>query len=161
MSVLWRGRTLFIATCPIRKPLSLVGTSTIVSQTGSSLIPITRTPLVLWGDQSKFLQVLIDSGADENLMDATIASVLGIPTQPLSVPMDARALNGRSIGEVTNSSVPVQLRISSNHSETIVLPHYISPCSSCVGIFLGGSPFCHSHCIQAAQPSPKPSSSGC
>ena len=57
----------FIATCPIRKPLFLVGTSTMESQTGSSLIPITCTPhfaLVLWGDQSKSLRVLIDSGAD-------------------------------------------------------------------------------------------------
>lgn len=99
----------FIATCPIRKPLSLVGTITMVSQTGCSLIPITRTPLfalVLWGDQSKSLRVLIDSGADECLMDATIASELGIPTQPLSVLMDARALDGRSIGDVTHSTVP-------------------------------------------------------
>ena len=70
--------------------------------------------LVLWGDQSKSLQVLIDSGADENLVDATIASELGIPTQPLSLPMDARALDGRSIGEATDSTVPVQLRVSGN-----------------------------------------------
>ena len=73
----------------------------MVSQTGSSLIPITRTPLfalVLWGDQSKSLRVLIDSGEDESFMDATIASELGIPIQPLSVPMDVRSLDVRSIG---------------------------------------------------------------
>ena len=99
-----------------------MGTSTKVSQTGSSLIPITRTPLfvlVLWGDQSKSVRVLIDTGADECHTDATLASELGIPTQPLSVTMDVRALDGRSIDEVIHSTVPVQLRVSGNHSETI------------------------------------------
>ena len=73
--------------------MSLVGTSTLVSQTGSSLIPITRTPLfvvVLWGDQSKSLRVLIDGGADESFMGATIVTELGIPIQHFSVPMDAQ-----------------------------------------------------------------------
>ena len=35
--------------------------------------------------------MLIDSEADDSFMAATIASELGSPTQPLSVPMDARA----------------------------------------------------------------------
>jgi hypothetical protein len=102
----------------------------MVSQTGSSLIPITRTllfALVLWGDQSKSLRVLIDYGADECLMDATIASALGIPAQPLSVPMDARALDVHSIWEVTHSTVPVQLRVSGNRSETIQFLLIASP----------------------------------
>ena len=30
--------------CPVEKPFSLVGSCTLVSQTGSPLIPITRTP---------------------------------------------------------------------------------------------------------------------
>ena len=68
--------------------------------------------------------MLIDSGADECLMDATIALELGIPTQPLSVPMDGRALDSRSIGEVTHSTVPVQLWVSGNHSETIVVAYF-------------------------------------
>ena len=45
-------------------------------------------------------------------------SELGIPTQPLSVPMDARALDGRSIGRVTHSTVPM---IFGHHSESIQL----------------------------------------
>ena len=165
------GARHFIANCTIRKPLSLVATSTMVSQTGSSLIPITRTPifvLVLRGDQSKSLRVLIDSGAEECLMDSAIASELCIPTQPLSVPMDARALDGHSIGEVNHSTVSVQLRVSGNHSETIQFlpipsPHVLgfswlqkhNPVIDwTTSSILCWSPFCHSCCLQAAQSSP-------
>jgi hypothetical protein len=35
-------------------------------------------------------------------MDVTLASELGIPTQPLSIPMGVRALDERSIGRVTH-----------------------------------------------------------
>jgi hypothetical protein len=64
--------------------------------------------ILMWRDQSKSLWVLIDSGADESFMDATMVSELGIPTQPLSVPMDSRAPDGCSIGSVTDSDM-VQL----------------------------------------------------
>ena len=52
----------FIATCPVKRPDSLVGTSTL-SQT--------LFVILLWGDQVKSLQVLNDSGTDESFMDAT------------------------------------------------------------------------------------------
>jgi hypothetical protein len=111
--------------------------------------------------------VLIDSGADECLMDSVIASELGIPTQPLSDPMDSRTLDGHSIGEVNHSTVSVQLRVSGNHSETIQFLPIPSPHVSVVLGFswlqkhnpvinwttssiLGWSPFC----LQAAQSSP-------
>ena len=73
--------------------------------------PLTRPTLyatLLWGDQSKSLQVLIDSGADVSLMDVTLASELGIPTQPLSIPMGVRVLDARSIGRVTHQTTPSQ-----------------------------------------------------
>ena len=49
-------------------------------------------------------------------MDSTLASELGIPTQPPSIPMDVRALDGYSIG---HNTPPIKLRVSGNHSETI------------------------------------------
>ncbi|KAM9561826.1 uncharacterized protein ACWYII_025626 [Salvelinus alpinus] len=55
---------------------------------------------MLWGDRSKSLRVLMNSGANESFMD-TLVSELGISTQLLSVPMNARGLDGRSIGRVT------------------------------------------------------------
>lgn len=52
-------------------------------------------------------------------MDATLVSELGISTQLLSVPMVAIALEGRSIGRVTHSTVPINLHVSGNHSESM------------------------------------------
>ena len=83
---------------------------------------LARTPfhaILLWGNQSKSLWVLIDSGADESFFDATLSSELNIPTQPLSIPMDVRALDGRSLSQVTHNTTPINLRVSGNHSETV------------------------------------------
>jgi predicted aspartyl protease len=75
--------------------------------------------MLLWGNQSKSLRVLIDSGADESFMDANLASELDIPTQPLSIPMYVRTLDGCSIDWVTHNTNPINLRVSGIHSETI------------------------------------------
>jgi hypothetical protein len=42
----------YIATCPVKRPEALVGTTTLVTLTGNPLSPITQTPYVslLWGD---------------------------------------------------------------------------------------------------------------
>ena len=84
--------------------------------------PLTRPPIhaiLLWGNQSKSLRVLIDSGADENFWDATLVSELGIPTQPLSLPMDVRVLDGCAIGRVTHNTTLIILRLTGYHSEAI------------------------------------------
>lgn len=78
---------------------------------GNFSASLAHTPfhaILLWGNQSKSLRVLIDSGADEIFLDAT-----------LSIPMDVGALDGRSIGRVTHNTTPINLRMSGNHSETI------------------------------------------
>ena len=162
----------YIATCPVKRPEALVGASTLVSLTGNPLCPITQTPFyvgLLWGDQSKSLWVLIASGADESFMDATLVSELSIPTQLLSVPMDARALEGLSIGRVTHSTVFINIQVSGNHSESIQLlliksshiPDVLGfswlqkhdpDIDWTTGSILGWSSFCHSHCLKAAQP---------
>jgi hypothetical protein len=54
---------------------------------------------------------------EESFMDATVVSELGIPTNPLSISMDIRALDGRSIGRVTHTTYPINLRVSGNPSE--------------------------------------------
>ena len=60
-------------------------------------------------------------------MDATLASELGIPTQPLSLPMDVRALDGRSIDRVIHNTSPINLHVSGNHSKMILLLLIKSP----------------------------------
>ena len=83
----------------------------MVGQQDNCSSPLAHPPLhatLLWGDQSlQSLQVLIDSGADVSLMDVTLASELGIPTQPLAIPRDVRALDKRSIGLVTHKPTPL------------------------------------------------------
>jgi hypothetical protein len=134
----------------------------------------TRPPLhatLRWVDQSKSLQILIDSGVDMRLMDVTLASKLGIPTPPLSFPMNVRALNGRSIGQVNHHTTPISLQVSGNHIETIqfllveslqvpvvlglswLQQHNPSiDWSTCA--IVGWSPFCHTHCLKSALPAP-------
>ena len=92
----------FVPTCPFKRPSSFVGVGTLVGlkYNCSSRPPLHAT--LLWSDQAKSLQVLIDSGADVSLMDVTLVYDLGIPTQPLSIPMGATALNERS----TTGSLP-------------------------------------------------------
>ena len=62
---------------------------------------------LLLGDQSKSLQTIIDSAADMSLMDDTLVSELRIPTQPLSITMNVRVLDGRYNGQVTHDATPV------------------------------------------------------
>jgi hypothetical protein len=88
-----------------------------VSRTGISRTPLHTT--LLCGDRSKSFQVLIDSGAKKSFMDTTLVSELGIPTQPLSIPKDVKALDGHSIGIVTHTMCPINLGVSGNHSKSM------------------------------------------
>ena len=144
-----------------------------MSRTGSFQSLTTRNPLyatLLWGEQCKSIRVLIDSGVDESFMDTTLVSELGISTQPLSILMDVRALDGRSIGRITHNTVPIKLRVSGNHSESmqfllLEFPHvpivleFIAPVAQPLidwakGSIMGWSPFCHAHCLKIVQPAP-------
>ena len=92
--------------------------------------------ILLWGNES------ISPGIHLRalwMLHATLASELDIHTQPLSISMDVRALNGRSIGWVTHKTIPINLRVSGNHSETIQFLLVKSPQSGShgIGILLG------------------------
>ncbi|CAJ1077609.1 hypothetical protein L3Q82_000666 [Xyrichtys novacula] len=52
---------------------------------------------------------LVDSGAEENFLDSRLASQLGIPTETLDAPLEARALNGLHLAQVRHKTVPVSL----------------------------------------------------
>ncbi|KAK7925711.1 hypothetical protein WMY93_008021 [Mugilogobius chulae] len=56
--------------------------------------------------------VLIDSGADESFLDQEIIQQLGIKTQPLDTPLEAKALNGQVLARVTEKTLPVFLHLS-------------------------------------------------
>jgi hypothetical protein len=105
-----------------KRPGSPLGAGTLVGNMENFSSPLTRTTfhaILLWGKQSKFLWVLIDSGTNERFMDATLTSELGIPTQPFSIPMDVSVLDGRSTGRVTHNTTAINLRVSGNLSKAI------------------------------------------
>jgi hypothetical protein len=65
--------------------------------------------------------------------------MLGIPTQPLSIPMDVRELDGCSIGKVTDITTPINLQVSGNHSEGIQYILIVSSGSHGIGILLASA----------------------
>ena len=86
---------------------------------------LTHTPfhdILLWGNKLKSPRILFDNEANESFMDVTLASELDVTSQPLSISMDVRVLDGRSIGRVTHNTTTINLQVSGNHSETIQIP---------------------------------------
>ncbi len=62
---------------------------------------------------------LLDSGAEGNLLDISLAQLLHIPMVSLRHKISVSALNGQSLPEISLSTVPIALITSGNHSETI------------------------------------------
>ncbi len=62
---------------------------------------------------------LLDSGAEGNLLDISLAQLLHIPLVPLRHKISVSALNGQSLPQISLSTVPITLVTSGNHSETI------------------------------------------
>ncbi len=62
---------------------------------------------------------LLDSGAEGNLLDISLAQLLHIPLVSLCHKISVSALNGQSLPQISLSMVPITLVTSGNHSETI------------------------------------------
>uniref|UniRef100_A0A3P9IHF7 Reverse transcriptase n=1 Tax=Oryzias latipes TaxID=8090 RepID=A0A3P9IHF7_ORYLA len=63
------------------------------------------------------LQALIDSGAEQNLIDHSIVSRLSLPTEALHSPVKAAGLGGQHLSIITHHTEPVLLVSSGNHRE--------------------------------------------
>lgn len=50
------------------------------------------------------LLALVDSGADEDFLDATLAAQAGITSEPLAVPLNANDLNGKLLAHITHQT---------------------------------------------------------
>ena len=72
-----------------------------------------------WGLESLTVGALLDSGADECLIDIALARQAGIPLEPLEMTLSAQALDGHSLGKITHRTSPLSLTLSGNHVETI------------------------------------------
>ena len=87
-----------------------------------------------WSGWSFKSFALVDSGAEESFIDSALVLQMGIPTEPLDIPLEANALNGHLLARVEHQTPPLTLLLSGNHSETLRL-HIIS--SPQAPIFLG------------------------
>ena len=88
---------------PAKRPGSLEG-GILVSQTdipspfrhANSLFPVS----LAWGLETLTVGALLDLGADECLIDVTLAHQAGIPLEPMDTTLSARALDGHLLGKI-------------------------------------------------------------
>ena len=123
---------------------------------------------LLWRDQTLPLAILLDSGADESFIDQEVVLQLGIETELLDSPIEAKALNGKLLARVERRTVPVRLVLSGNHHESLSLHVIDCPFTPVVLGYLwfqlhnpqidwrvvgiiAWSTYCHSNCLQSAQ----------
>lgn len=144
----------------------------LVSHTSVSPALVNRLQLkgtVSCAQVSLPLQVLVDSGADENFIDSDVVFQSNLPSEPLPEPKDIFSLDGRLLARVTHRTAPVSLLLSGNHHETISLYLIPSPLAPLVlGLpwlklhnphidwttlsIINWRLFCHSHCLHSAIP---------
>lgn len=62
-----------------------------------------------WSLQTLPLQVLVDSGSDDNFTDTATVNQAYIPTLPLPAPKEVFALDGRFLARVTHHTFPLSL----------------------------------------------------
>ena len=89
-----------------------------ISDSASSTRPTLSGELLL-PSGSHPITALVDSGADESIMDRSLALRLGLHPERLPVPISARALDGHVLGRVTSRTNPVYMLLPGGHRETI------------------------------------------
>uniref|UniRef100_A0A674PBR8 Gypsy retrotransposon integrase-like protein 1 n=1 Tax=Takifugu rubripes TaxID=31033 RepID=A0A674PBR8_TAKRU len=156
---------------PERNPWGVLVSRAVIPQPTEQhnrLFPATLS----WDKESIPVSVLIDSGADESLMDFSLARQAGIPLVPLDRSLSPQAIDGRSLGNITHRTIPLTLTLSGNHIEStrfLVLHAPTAPLvlgrpwlerhdphiSWASGRILGWSVACHANCLRSA---PSPSS---
>lgn len=113
---------------------------------------------------------LIDSGAEQNLMDGALAQQWGIPSTALPTPLQVSALDGTQLSVITHKTQPLSVTLSGNHTEQLSFFLFDSPQTPLVLGFpwlqlhnphinwatrsiSGWSEWCHQHCLGSATPS--------
>uniref|UniRef100_A0A3P9J167 CCHC-type domain-containing protein n=1 Tax=Oryzias latipes TaxID=8090 RepID=A0A3P9J167_ORYLA len=119
------------------------------------------------------LRALVDSGAEQSLIDFRVVNHLSIPTEPLETPIEASGLGGQHLSRITHRTKPILLVTSGNHRESIQF--YITQ-SAHTPIVLGftwlrlhnphfnwaqgsvtqWSPYCLANCLLSAVPRVSP-----
>lgn len=71
------------------------------------------------------LSVLIDSGAEQNFIDTSLATKLNISLETLPSPLSVPALSGQRLPDISHVSEPLSL--SGNHTERICFFTFKAP----------------------------------
>uniref|UniRef100_A0A8C7Y809 ribonuclease H n=1 Tax=Oryzias sinensis TaxID=183150 RepID=A0A8C7Y809_9TELE len=125
-------------------------------------------------------RALIDSGAEQSLIDLDLVTSLRLPTDPLETPVEASGLGGQPLSRITHRTKPVQILISGNHRENIQffitrskhtpiilgyswLKLHNPQFNWCLGHITNWRSYCLANCLASAipstsHPSPEPSS---
>uniref|UniRef100_A0A8P4GD59 Retrotransposon gag domain-containing protein n=1 Tax=Dicentrarchus labrax TaxID=13489 RepID=A0A8P4GD59_DICLA len=111
------GQGHLLAACPVKGRAHQLEKGFWVSHSSTSDSPShSLTDIqVKHHDITVSLGVLIDSGADESFMDWDFAQKLNVKTEPLSLPLEASALDGSFIFKVTHVTEPVEVTIEDHH----------------------------------------------
>ena len=89
-----------------------------MSRLSSGFPPRTLTQVQVKIDRHVLTQgVLIDSGADESLMDWGLAKKWNCGVIPLTQPLKASALDGRLLFTVTHCTMPIEVTVNATHTE--------------------------------------------
>uniref|UniRef100_A0A8C1EY99 Gypsy retrotransposon integrase-like protein 1 n=1 Tax=Cyprinus carpio carpio TaxID=630221 RepID=A0A8C1EY99_CYPCA len=91
------------------------GISAEKTSSSSTLLPVR----LRWAAQTHHCQALLDSGAEGNFLDSTLAHRLHIPLRPLPHHITVHALNGQKLPVISHVTEDITLITSGNHSETI------------------------------------------
>ncbi len=95
----------------------LSGGVSLNKTSSTTLLPVR----LQWASERHEGTALLDSGAEGNLLDISLAQLLHIPLVPLRHKISVSALNGQSLPQISLSTVPITLVTSGNHSETITI----------------------------------------
>lgn len=115
------------------------------------------------------VQVFIDSGAEDSLIDQQLAQHLGCELTTLEKSIPALELNGTEFAQVTHKTSPITLIFSGNHCEVLTFLVITAPQTPLVrgypwlkkhnphinwsqGKIIGWSPFCHALGLKSALP---------
>ncbi len=120
MFVLWcvralPGRVPSKSASPAVEVRLLSGGVSLNQSSNTTLLPVR----LQWAAGRHDGSALLDSGAEGNLMDRTLAHRLNIPTTSLRHKIPVSALNAKPLSDITHSTIPVTLITSGNHTETV------------------------------------------
>lgn len=115
------------------------------------------------------LSALVDSGAERNFIDSSLASKLNIEVKLLPDPLHVSALSGQCLPDITHVTEPLSLTLSCNHTEKLCFFVFLAPLTPLVlghswllqhnpqidwrrERVMGWSAECHMNCLKSATP---------